>query len=232
MKIVALVLIFILAYCVYEAIRIRPLLAVSAQLVERAQPFTRDAGEQALLVLGDSTAVGVGAELAEETVAGRLAARNPEWAVENFAVSGAQIPHLDAQFAQATRDHYALVVIHIGANDIIRFKTATRAVAELEPQLEKIKAKCDKVIFLTAGNVGGTKFFPSLMNGFYERRTRAYHAAFESLAERLGIVYVNLYAPKDSDPFVQDAARFLSPDGLHPSGEGYRLWFEHIEKVL
>ena len=232
MKIVVLIALIAALYSAYEAVRIRPLLQASQRLIEAAKPFARETGGSAILVLGDSTALGVGASKSEDTVAGRVAALHPEWSVENYAVSGAQIEDLTAQFAQAQREQYALAIIHIGANDIIRFKSAASAARDLEPLLASIKEKSEKVVFLTAGNVGGSTFFPAILNPFYERRTLHYHAAFENIAKRLGIVYVNLYAKPENDPFLKDPLRFFSADGLHPSSEGYELWFEKVRAEI
>jgi len=232
MKFALILVVIVVAYVAYEAVRIHPLLRASARLIESGKPFTRVKGESAMLILGDSTAVGVGAAAREDTVAGRIAALHPEWAVENYAVSGARIKDLKGQFAKAERDRYVLTVIHIGANDIIRFQSAPHAIADLEPALQLITSKSNKVIFLTAGNVGGAKFFPSILNPFYHRRTLQYHAAFEALAERVGVSYVNLYTSPEEDLFLKDSGRYFSADGLHPSSEGYRLWFERIMPIL
>ena len=31
-----------------------------------------------------------------------------------------------------------------------------------------------------------------------------------------------------NDPFVQEPRRYYCPDGLHPSGEGYGIWFSTL----
>jgi lysophospholipase L1-like esterase len=51
---------------------------------------------------------------------------------------------------------------------------------------------------------------------------------FLDLSAAAGIHYVDLYRPPEQDPFISHPDRYYAPDGLHPSGEGYRLWYEQL----
>lgn len=42
------------------------------------------------------------------------------------------------------------------------------------------------------------------------------------------IDYVDLFDPSAENLFYKEQGRFYATDGLHPSGEGYRLWFEKL----
>jgi lysophospholipase L1-like esterase len=53
------------------------------------------------------------------------------------------------------------------------------------------------------------------------------HAAVAASAERHGAVYVRLFEERENDPFAQQRALNAS-DGLHPSDEGYRVWFKQL----
>ena len=233
MKILLLV---ILAGCIsylgYEYVRFRSLLIAGDGLIESAKLFAREGNDTAMLVLGDSTAVGVGASKPEDTVPGRIASLHPAWTVENYAVSGARIHDIPGQLARAERTEYELIFMQIGANDIIRFKNAADAARELAPHLEALRARGKKVVFITAGNIGATTFFPHMLRPYYHHATLRYHAAFEKLAERTGVTYVNLYTPPADDPFTKDPGLFLAEDGLHLSSEGYGLWFERVKSAL
>jgi len=50
-------------------------------------------------------------------------------------------------------------------------------------------------------------------------------------ANRVG-TYINLFTPTTEDPFIKEPEIYLSADGLHPSSEGYKLWFEKIKLEL
>jgi lysophospholipase L1-like esterase len=38
--------------------------------------------------------------------------------------------------------------------------------------------------------------------------------------------------PRDRDPFRIAPRRFYSPDGIHPSADGYALWFAQITRQV
>src|SRR6187402_3364078 len=74
-----------------------------------------------VLVLGDSTGVGVGATLPEESVAGLLAADYPDAEVINVAVSGTRVAGAIAQ-ARVCREagmRFDLALLHVGGNDVV-----------------------------------------------------------------------------------------------------------------
>lgn len=222
----------LLSYAGYEYARFRSLIIVSASLIDSAKSYEREGGAEKILVLGDSTGVGVGATRPEESVAGRIAALHPEWSVENHALSGAQAADLSSQLKHAKENRYRLALVQIGGNDIIRFGDPDATAEILEPVLKDIAAHADQVVFLSAGNVGGATFFPRWLRPLYHRRTLAFHKAFTAIAERTGVTYVNLYTTPAEDPFVREPHIYLSEDGLHPSSEGYRLWFLSVEPYL
>jgi lysophospholipase L1-like esterase len=184
-----------------------------------------------MLVLGDSTAVGVGAARPEESLAGLIANKESFGHVENYAMSGAVVADIAGQITKAKRSKYDFILIQIGGNDIIRFRSAASQAALLAVSLEKLPS-ASQTLLLTAGNVGGTTLFPLPMRPFYERLTLQYHEAFAEVAREKGIIYVNLYVPPAQDPFVQDPDIYLAKDGLHPSSAGYQRWFEQIQKQL
>lgn len=206
---------------------------VSQSLVQRAEPFTRT-GETAsttLLVLGDSTAVGVGADRPEDTLGARLATAIDAEYVENQARSGAVTADLDAQIDGASRTQYDYVLVQIGANDIIRFRSADTVARQLAAALAQLPEH-DHLIVLTAGNVGAAPFFPSFMGPFYTKRNKEYQEQFALVVREAGGTYVDLYEPPDEDVFAQQPDVYLAADGLHPSSKGYERWFEAVAAHL
>ncbi len=203
------------------------------KLIDEAIPYEARSNDyqKTLLILGDSTGVGVGAQNPEESVAGRLAAYLGTSYVENQAKSGAAVADLSTQIQHTTLSHYDFILVQIGGNDIIAFHDTKRVAKELERILETLPDS-GQTILMSAGNVGGASIIPFIARPFYTAKTLAYHRAFTEVAERLGITYVNLYKQPWNDLFIKEPARYLSPDGLHPSSEGYALWFEEVKKAL
>ena len=72
---------------------------ISKELVDKTISYKKSGSDfsKKLLVLGDSTAVGVGAGSPEQSIPGRLAGRLDFTYVENHAVSGATIKDLSNQ---------------------------------------------------------------------------------------------------------------------------------------
>jgi lysophospholipase L1-like esterase len=184
-----------------------------------------------VLVLGDSTAVGVGADSSEDTVAGRVSSYLDASSVENYSVSGALTREVPAQAANAKFSQYRLILIQTGGNDIIRFRSAKEGAEDLRAALGTLPA-ADRVVIISAGDVGGATLFPFFIRPSHTKLNNEYHAAFAEVAEDTGVTYVN-FGNAPATTMINDRPDlYLSPDGLHPSSEGYALWFDTIKPSL
>lgn len=203
---------------------------VSKALMENAAPYEALTTDYAktLLILGDSIGVGVGADRPEDTLAGRLAAYLGATYVENQAVSGAEVLDLSTQIQRLRLTHYDVILVQIGGNDILAFHGAKKTAADLARILDTLP-DAGKVIIMGEGNVGGATMFPHVVRFLHHRGSRAFHKEFAKIAASRGATYVNLYRKPSQDPFFKDPRRYLSADGLHPSSDGYALWFEQMK---
>ena len=184
-----------------------------------------------LLVLGDSTAVGVGASSREDSVPGRLAHFMGATHTENYAVSGAGVEDIPSQITKATLSRYDTILVMVGGNNILAFdnvRWAGRILGEVLAELPQ----AEKVYVMNAGNAGGATLFPPPVRFFHTRTNLEYHKEFSRVCEALGATYINLYMKPHEDPFLKEPEVYLSKDGLHPSSEGYRLWFEKLKEGI
>lgn len=206
---------------------------VSRSLVESAKPFQHKSSDttHSLLVLGDSTAVGVGVSDPEESLPVLYASEMNATYVENQAVSGAVTADLRTQIARASLEEYDQILIMIGGNDIIRFHDVAAA-SEMLDQVLATLPSYNKLVVMSAANVGGATFFPWFMRQHYEEASIAYHARFARVVEATHGTYVNLYVPSAEDPFMRDPDKYLAADGLHPSAAGYQLWFNRVKAIV
>ena len=206
---------------------------VSQQLLEEDMAYKNVSEDQSvsLLVLGDSTAVGIGANTPEETVPGRFAAYIGATYVENHAVVGAAAADIAPQLAQAALKEYSYVLVMVGGNDILSWHDPKEAAGELEKVLKQLKA-AKGVYVMAAGNVGGATIFPHPVRPFHTRLNLRVHEEFTKVAAATGATYINMYQKPSEDPFFQDPERYLSGDGLHPSSDGYQLWFEKLKEAV
>lgn len=222
-----------LLVCAYWGIRFYLTVQVSKRIIDATVPFQKsgEGTENAILVLGDSTAVGIGAARAEESVAGRVSQYLAADSVENYAVSGALTKELSAQRERAQLAQYRLILIQTGGNDIIRFTPAARAGEDLRRVIRTLP-RADKVVIISAGDVGGATLFPWPVRPFHTHLNNQYHEAFSKIAAEEGVTYVNFGNSPATRQINEKPEVYLAADGLHPSSEGYRLWFEEIQSSL
>ncbi|KND51480.1 MAG: putative secreted protein [Parcubacteria bacterium C7867-007] len=204
----------------------------SRKLIDAAVPFQLRSEDKAktLLVLGDSTAVGVGATTPDESLAGRLSAYAHMTYVENHAKSGAVTAALSEQIAQASLMHYDLILIQIGGNDIIQFHSAKKSGELLEKALRQLP-DAEQVIVISAGDVGGATLFPPPITWIHTHLNKQHHQIFAEAVQHVGVgEYINFGISPATKVIGDNPEIYLASDGLHPSSEGYRLWFEDVAK--
>lgn len=178
-------------------------------------------GDDALVwvVLGDSAAVGVGADSVEETYVSQVAARleaetGRPVRVVNLAVSGAtaptvlaeQIPLLDGLRADA-------VTCVVGGNDVtwpLRFRAETFA----EP-LDEIARR------VPAGSTLG--LVPSFRLWPWESRVLRANDVVREIAARHGLGVADIHTATLRRSLSHQLSR-LSRDRFHPNGAGYSDW--------
>ena len=231
MRVVFLLIAIFVVYCIFLGIRFYSLVSVSAQLVQKAKAYDVRPlqSTQSILVLGDSSAVGVGAGKPEDTIAGLLAKKIGAEYVENVAVSGSKTEDVQAQYEKAALGHYTLALVMIGGNDITHLVPADTAVSNIKLVLTALKTRADRVIFISAGNIGAATIIPWPFRHYFTVQNLKYHAAFQKLADDIGVEYVNEYAEPSVDPFILHPETYLATDGFHPSSAGYVLWYERIK---
>jgi lysophospholipase L1-like esterase len=207
----------------------RGLVRIGTEIGSHAENFNRAEGGMSVLVFGDSTAVGQGVSDPVFSVAGRVSA----WlnaSVENYAKSGAVTHDVLDQIAKAQKDRYDLVLIQIGANDVIRFRSLSDAQADLKRILQEATRLSDRVVLLTAGKIGTAPFFPIITGPLLTHRAAQLRDRFKPTVEGFGAVYVDLFTA--ADPFASDPKRYYSPDGLHLSDDGYGFWFDQVQQAV
>ena len=217
-------------YIVYAFFHMWFLAQKSGPLVEIAHGFEKHDSSlsRTMLVLGDSTAVGVGSP-PELTVAGRLS-NYLSLNVENHAKSGAVTKDLPGQIAFAKDEKYDLVLIQIGANDVIFFKSIPAAESELRSTIEILKTRSNRIVFLTAGDIGAAPLFPWPIRWIVSSRTRDLRTRFMSVLQNEDVVYADIYS--HPDPFASDPQKYYAPDMLHLSGDGYGFWFSVVKEYV
>jgi lysophospholipase L1-like esterase len=169
-----------------------------------------------VVVAGDSTAFGVGAVPAEST-GGRLAAAFPRARVVNVARSGARIGHVADQLASLDFEE--------AANDVLEFRPVKKVEADLRAAIARAQRISPNVILMPGHNFSVAPFFLRPISRVVMWHAVKIHAMVVRVTKELDVTLVDLFKDPTDDPFAQEPHRYYCPDGLHPSGEGYALWF-------
>jgi lysophospholipase L1-like esterase len=193
------------------------------------KPFQRHAhdSERRVLIVGDSTGVGVGAEHPSHSVGGLLASEVDDAHLVNLSVSGACIADVPRQL-QALKDDpraFDLVLLHIGGNDIMRVPNLAKLEPQAEQMLDELQRVGRHVVWLGPGDLGLAPLFRPAFAWYMTRRTRQAGAMFKRIAAAHGADYVGFHDTPHRERFLEGRARFFSQDGIHPSSEAYRYCY-------
>lgn len=200
----------------------------------RQVPFSRSLPQADLrfLFLGDSTAVGTGAVDNAHTTAGYFAGDFPNAEIINISRNGQRIHELLDGFDTQRLGQYDLAVLQIGANDILKFTPFTNIERDMQALIDKAETISRHVVILHSGNVGAAPIFRWPFDIIMTERSRRVRDIYMRLAKANGVYYVDLFQERNRDLFLKDVPKYYAPDLLHPSGDGYRWWYERIRQTL
>lgn len=198
-------------------------------------PFNKAAGSEHILVIGDSTMHGYGAEKPKNTIGGLLSVRYPKASIETVAINGARLHDLPQQFTHAKHEHYKLMFLGIGGNDVMRMTSFKDIESHLEEFLLVASARADRIILVHSVNLGNTGVFAFPLNRLFDYRTRRLSQIYERVAANFEKVhYVSFYRPLGKDFYnsPRSRAKFIASDGFHPSDYANRFFFAMTEEFL
>jgi len=184
------------------------------------------------LFIGDSTALGTGAQSNTQSVAGYFGQAYPMAAIDNNSYNGRKIGQLVAEFPKPAGTIYDLIVIQIGGNDIMKFtpiEGIRRDMKRLIPEAKKIGRH---VVIMHSGNVGLAPVFIWPFDWIMTHRSAMVRQIYINEAKNQNVLYIDLFTERNNDIFLTDIPKYYCPDHLHPSGEGYKWWYEKICKTL
>lgn len=226
-----LVLLVLIAWVTFIAYRLHVARTLAVATIAQTVPFQLDdaARKETMLVLGDSTAYGVGAKYPQESTAGRVSSAlgiN----VDNVSSSGAKVSGLRDQLLRAPGNKYQFALVQIGANDVMYFASLKESAETLDIFLTSLSSRASRIMFLTSGDIGKAPIWLFPLNYIYTMRTRAWRELLMPILAKHNVLFVDLYTLPD--PFLTDVRKYYAPDGLHLSGDGYAVWAGYIVDAL
>ena len=204
-------------------------LSVSRELADAARPYTAHPSDpqRTLLIVGDSTALGTGADSPETSLAGWIGQAHPQWRIDNHAVNGAKFADVVQQLRKADSG-YDLVLVVAGGNDVMQLTGMAKLRAGMAEAVALAQERGRRVVLMPCGNVGHAPFFLPRLTWWMDSRSKDMHAIAQSVASNGGARYIRLLQPKESDPFVLRSKEMNAADGLHPSSTGYHHWYTEL----
>ena len=195
----------------------------------------RDGKPLNFVVLGDSTAAGLGAGSAEHAYASVLSERlgGRGWRVELTAlgVSGARVKDvLEEQTPLAEAENADLVFVGIGANDATHLTSLASIRRDMSAILDRLLKTGATVVVAGPPDMRAHAWLEPLRS-IVGWRGRQIADAIERVADRHGVPVVPL-AELAGPYFASNPEDAYASDDFHPGPGGYRAWADAIFPVL
>lgn len=187
------------------------------------------------VVLGDSTAAGLGAGSAEHAYASVLSERlgDDGYRVELIAhgVSGARVKTvLEEQVPLALQSDPDLIFVGIGANDSTHLTSLANVEREMDALLGRLETTGATIVVAGPPDMRAHAWLEPLRSiiGWRGRRVAD---RIEAVAQRRGHLVVQL-AEKAGPYFAAHPDEAYGGDNFHPGPGGYRAWADAIYPVM
>lgn len=205
--------------------------ARASRLPEAEGPRTGTLGsgpDLRMLVLGDSSAAGVGVRRQEDALGGQLAqALSDRFTVhwEVNAVSGATTASTLARLDAVPAGACDVAVIALGVNDAKNGVSLSRWRRNYSALLQRLKAGGATRIFVSGlPPLGLFPLLPQPLRGVLGKRAARFDAVLAQLAAAQGAVHLAFDLPFD--------AGLMAEDGFHPGPRVYTAWAEAISRRI
>lgn len=183
-----------------------------------------------LVMIGDSTAAGVGASDTFGTVGGRLAAAlagdSRQVRLSSVAVSGSRAGDLGPQVSRALLSVPDVAVILIGANDASHATGLGSVGRNVAEAVRRLRAAGVRVVLGACPDMGAARAFPQPLRLVVAWQGRRVAAAELDAARDAGAEVVDI--GRETGPAMRANPATLASDDFHPSDRGYRLWAEAL----
>ncbi len=204
------------------------------QLVLQTVPFeAHPPGRTArVLLLGDSTGVGVGTEQPQETIGGLLAADYPGVEIVNRCLTGARMYDVTQQLVPLVREaeRFDLAVVMAGGNDVIKLTPHRQLARDARRMLAALTRVSKRSVWLGSANLGGSPLLLRPLSWWLGFRSVRVMRLLAREAKAYNVQFINFAYQGRADLFANDPDTFFAIDGIHPSGASYRHCFNVMKR--
>lgn len=205
--------------------------ATALRLPEAAGERASNGGALRLLIVGDSSAAGVGAAHQQQALAGCLSqalARRLGQPVgwQLVAASGQRSVQALGQLQASALAPADVLVTALGVNDVVDQVAPHEALAALDAidALARERAGVRLSLHCAAPPMQQFPLLPQPLRWFFGRQAAHFNAALARHVRgqaRRRVVHLPA-------ALQRDAAALMAPDGFHPGPRGYALWAEAL----
>lgn len=218
----------------WQAWRVRDAARRGRLIAERTRPFqARPPQARArVLLLGDSTGVGVGAAQPEQSLPGLLAAEFGDVEIFNLCRNGARVGDVPAQIASlgAAPGRFDLLLLLVGGNDVLKLTPHGRLRRQARALLRQLPALAPRVVWMGSANLGASPLLMAPLAWCASWHTgRTMHLLSQEAASA-GVHFIDFFKPRGEDVFARDTRTYFAGDGVHPSAASYRHCFEVLKQ--
>jgi len=187
------------------------------------------------VVMGDSTAAGVGAAYDDGIAVGtaRELAKSHGVSLTNVAVSGARMADVVRdQLAAAGSAKPDIVLLAAGANDVTHLTPIGSMEKNLRTVVAALRAANPDVAIVVTGSpdMSTPPRVPRLLRRIAGWRSRHVNAMFRRVASELDVTFAPI-ADETGPLFARDRTLF-DTDRFHPNARGYALWIAVLNSAL
>jgi lysophospholipase L1-like esterase len=205
--------------------------ATALRLPEAAGPRAAEGSALRVLIVGDSSAAGVGARHQDEALAGRLAqalatrlGQPVGWQL--IATSGHRSEQALAAVQAADLEPADVLITALGVNDVVDQVAPQRAVDALHRIHALATERAGVRLALHCGAPPMQEFplLPQPLRWFFGRQASRFNAALARAVDGQPGRRVVLLP----EAMRRHAAALMAEDGFHPGPRGYALWAEAL----
>ncbi len=185
-----------------------------------------------VLVLGDSTGVGVGADQPEHSLCGLLATEFPGVQIVNRCANGARLADALAQLAPlvAAGERFDLALVFVGGNDVLKLTPGHRLAQQARRLLGGLQTVARRTVWLGSANIGSAPVFVPPLSWLLGWQTARTMRMLAREAQAAGAEFIDFVHHSGGEMFARDTATYFARDGVHPSNASYRHCFEVLKR--
>ncbi len=187
------------------------------------------------LVLGDSTAAGVGADYQQgiAVLTAKALGAGRRVTMTNVSVSGARIRDVvRLQLPTVAGMRPDVVLLSVGANDVTHLTCVKSMRRDLREIVAKLRMMNPGMAIVITGSpdMGSPPRIPLLLRGLASHRTTVVNRMFVAEAADLHLTFAPI--AKETGPLFRKDRSLFGDDRFHPNERGYAVWVEVLNRAL